>query len=195
MVVDANSTLAGDALAERADNGHADAVDRVLRALNHPVRRRILQQLSVEPASASTLAKHFGEELGMVSYHLNQVLAKECGVVELVDTIARRGALEKIYGLDAGIWEQLAHVPDPGAEGYGLFPLEVDESTWAEICEAQEAFEDRIAAAVRGGHERGAGLGLCKTRRIIVGVAAFSIGGAGLLQAEDLARLEADART
>lgn len=175
MVVDADSLIALQELPDEAANGHAETVDRVLRALNHPVRRRILQELSEGPASASTLAKRFGEELGMVSYHLNQVLAKECGVVELVDTIARRGALEKIYGLDATVWDQLAVGGERGASRYGLFPLEVDDTTWREIREAQLEFEDRVAAAVQGGHRRGVGIGLGETRRVIVGIAAFSI--------------------
>jgi len=175
MVVDANSRIPLKAAPDPSENGHAEAIDRVLRALNHPVRRRILRHLSKEPASASTLAQRFGEELGMVSYHLNQVLAKECGVVELVDTIARRGALEKIYGLDATVWEQLAVGGEPGASGYGLFPLEVDDTTWREIREAQLEFEDRVAAAVQSGHRRGVGIGLGETRRVIVGIAAFSL--------------------
>ncbi len=174
MVGDPNAAVV-TAFPVPESNGHAELVDRVLRALNHPVRRRILQELSEGPASASTLAKRFDAELGMVSYHLNQVLAKECGVVELVDTIARRGALEKIYGLNTRVWEQLAHSPEPGAEGYGLFPLEVDTSAWQEICEAQQEFEDRIAVAVQGGHQRGSGIGLRKTRRVIVGVVAFPL--------------------
>lgn len=173
--MDANGTIAMSAPPKPATHGHRDAaVDRVLRALNHPVRRRILQELSEGSASASTLAKRFDLELGAVSYHLNQVLARECGVVVLVDTIARRGALEKIYGLDTGVWEQLAHTPGPGAGVYGLFPLEVDNSAWREICEAREEFEERIAAAVEGSHRRGVGIGLRRTRRVIVGVAAFS---------------------
>jgi DNA-binding transcriptional ArsR family regulator len=192
MVIDANSLAALGELSEEAANGHADSVDRVLRALNHPVRRRILQELSEAPASASTLAKRFGEELGMVSYHLNQVLAKECGVVELVDTIARRGALEKIYGLDPKAWEQLAHDRESGTGSYGLFTLEVDDSTWREICEAREEFEERIAAAVEGGHRRGVGIGLRRTRPVIVGVATFF---AGAPSNGALPYLEADDRT
>ena len=112
----------------------------------------------------------------MVSYHLNQVLAKECGVVELVDTIARRGALEKIYGLNAEAWEALAGDSVPVARAVGFFPLEVDDPTWREICEARQTFEERVAAAVESGHRRGVGIGLRKTRRVIVGVATLSAG-------------------
>ena len=38
-------------------------------------------------------------DLGVVSYHLGGVLAKQCMVVELVDTVPRRGSVEKFYGL------------------------------------------------------------------------------------------------
>jgi len=66
------------------------ALDRVLNALNHPLRRDILRELADSPSSASKLAKAFGKDLGVVSYHLNKVLAKQCKVVELLVTQARR---------------------------------------------------------------------------------------------------------
>lgn len=78
------------------------ALDRVLRALNHPVRRRILRQLANQPGSASTLSRAFEMDLGVVSYHLNKVLAEQCGVIELVDTVQRRGSVEKFYELRGG---------------------------------------------------------------------------------------------
>jgi DNA-binding transcriptional ArsR family regulator len=74
-------------------------LDRVLRALNHPVRRLILRALVDGPGSATTLSRQLKLELGLVSYHLNQVLAKDCRIVELVDSIPRRGAIEKVYRL------------------------------------------------------------------------------------------------
>ncbi len=74
-------------------------LDRVLRALNHPIRRRMLRAMIDGPGSATTLARQLKLELGLTSYHLNQVLAKECGIVELVDSIPRRGAIEKVYRL------------------------------------------------------------------------------------------------
>lgn len=38
-------------------------------------------------------------ELGTISYHLNVVLAKEHRVVDLVDSVQKRGATEKFYCL------------------------------------------------------------------------------------------------
>ncbi len=66
-------------------------LDRVLHALGHPVRRRILRSLVRRNGSASAMAKELEMDLSVVSYHLNQVLAKECAVVELVDAVERRG--------------------------------------------------------------------------------------------------------
>lgn len=74
-------------------------LDRVLRALNHPIRRGILRILVDGSGSANTISKELGISLGVVSYHLRQVLAQECEVVELERTAPRRGALEKFYRL------------------------------------------------------------------------------------------------
>lgn len=80
--------------------GRSDApLDRVLRALNHPIRRGILRVLVDGSGSANTISKELKVGLGVVSYHLRQVLAQECEVVELVKTVPRRGALEKFYRL------------------------------------------------------------------------------------------------
>jgi len=74
-------------------------LDLVLRALSHPLRRRILRALVVEARSASDLSNEFGMALGVVSYHLNTVLDRECEVVDLADSVQRRGALKKFYCL------------------------------------------------------------------------------------------------
>lgn len=77
------------------------ALDRFLRGLNHPLRRRILALLADgQEGGAKTLAGMLEAPLPNVSYHLNKVLAEECGLVELVERIPRRGAEEKIYRLD-----------------------------------------------------------------------------------------------
>lgn len=72
-------------------------LERMLRALNHPVRRQVVRELLAGEGSATTISRKLGLSLGVVSYHLNQVLAGECDIVELVDSVQRRGAIEKIY--------------------------------------------------------------------------------------------------
>ena len=44
-----------------------------LKALAHPLRRRILAELRREPASATTLAQALGESTGATSYHLREL--------------------------------------------------------------------------------------------------------------------------
>lgn len=78
-------------------------LDRVLRSLNHPLRRRILRAVVDEARSASSLAEEFKMELGIVSYHLNVVLAKEHKIVELVHSVKKRGAREKFYCLSSDL--------------------------------------------------------------------------------------------
>jgi DNA-binding transcriptional ArsR family regulator len=175
-------------------------LDRVLRALNHPVRRRILRVLVEGSGSASTLSRELREDLGVVSYHLNQVLAKECDVVELVESIPRRGAIEKFYRLKF----QALTEGDPGRDGdaqdgprrmsleecfivavaamdanafevqpgsaWEWFLGRVDSEGWSEICAASDDFTRRARGAVDGSRER-AGDG--DSRDVVVGAAIF----------------------
>lgn len=99
------------------ENGDA-ALDRLLRGLNHPLRRRILIRLAEKEGGAKTLAEVLGAPLPNVSYHLNKVLSEQCGLVELVERIPRRGAEEKIYRLDqAAIEAGLAAIRCPSSIG------------------------------------------------------------------------------
>ena len=175
-------------------------LDRVLRALNHPLRRRILRTLVDGRASASTLSRELKENLGVVSYHLNQVLAKECEIVELTRTVPRRGALEKIYrlkfqaltegdpihgdkaqeGLRTMSLEECFIVAVAAMDANALEALEgsawewfltrVDSKGWSEIRAAADAFNKSARAAVERSQER-AGEG--ETYDVVVGAAAF----------------------
>lgn len=129
-------------------------LDRVLKALNHPIRRQILQILGEQSASASTLAAALDEEVGMISYHLNQVLARDCEVVEMTDAIPRRGALEKVYELKVEVWEELAGAPERPVAACEWYPLEVDSKALTEIDKARSDFHGRVRAAVERSRER-----------------------------------------
>jgi len=92
----------GGAGEERDDLGDGP-LDRLVQGLNHPLRRRILCALAEGGrGGAKTLSEQLGVPLANISYHLNKVLAEQCGLVELVERIPRRGAEEKIYRLDQG---------------------------------------------------------------------------------------------
>lgn len=175
-------------------------LDRVLHALGHPIRRQILRSLVRADGSASSISRELELDLSVVSYHLNQVLAKECGVVEMVKAIERRGALEKIYALR---FESLGG-GDPfprAATAEGVRPMSVEEcfivavaamdeapfgdlpgstwewslarvdaEAWQEICDAREEFDRRAKAAVEASCKRGHAK---DTRDVVVGAATF----------------------
>ncbi|HET9199041.1 MAG TPA: helix-turn-helix domain-containing protein [Solirubrobacterales bacterium] len=171
----------------------------MLRALNHPIRRRILRALVDGAGSATTISQKTGMDLSLVSYHLSQVLAKECDIVELVDTVPRRGAVEKFYRLK---FHALSEA-DPGEEGAArLSPrrmsfeecfivavsamdadalaeregsswdwslAEVDAVAWDEIRAASEEFNARTRQAAEESRRRAGG----EASSVVVGVAAF----------------------
>lgn len=68
---------------------------RLVKAIGHPLRMRILAALSEHEASPRELSDAFGESLGVVSYHVRILLDLKC--VELVRTTPRRGAVEHHY--------------------------------------------------------------------------------------------------
>ncbi|HWJ43689.1 MAG TPA: winged helix-turn-helix domain-containing protein [Solirubrobacterales bacterium] len=175
-------------------------LDRVLHALGHPMRRQILRSLVRVDGSASSISRELDLDLSVVSYHLNQVLAKECGVVELVEAVERRGALEKIYGLkfaalgggdpfhraepEEGIRPlsveecfivavtALDEAPfgKPPGSAWEWSLARVDAEGWREICAAREEFDRRTRAAVDASRRRGPEQ---DTREVVVGAANF----------------------
>ena len=75
-----------------------DVLSQTLRALGQPDRLRLLRALLDEPASPVRLAKQLDDiPLGSVSYHVRQLA--EAGLVELTETVPRRGAIEHIYAI------------------------------------------------------------------------------------------------
>jgi DNA-binding transcriptional ArsR family regulator len=72
-----------------------DIARRLIKALSHPLRMRVLLRLDRRVASPVELARELGEPLGTVAYH-TRVLA-DLGCVELVRTEPRRGAIEHYY--------------------------------------------------------------------------------------------------
>ena len=183
----------------RADSAGAP-LDRVLRALNHPVRRRIMRVLVDGAGSATTISQEIGMDVGAVSYHLSQVLAKECDIVELADSVPRRGAIEKFYRLkfhalseadpvDEGeaqpssrrmSFEECLIVAVSAMDADAFAALEgstwdwsltqVDQTAWEEIRAASEEFDARVRRAAEASRGRSGADG---TQGIVVGVAAF----------------------
>lgn len=76
-------------------SAEASLETRMMKALSHPLRWRILESLNSGPASPSMIAAELGEPLGNVSYHVKILLQYDA--IELVETRPVRGALEHVY--------------------------------------------------------------------------------------------------
>jgi DNA-binding transcriptional ArsR family regulator len=72
------------------------AIDqRIMKALSHPLRVRMLTLLNQKVSSPSELAEELDEPLGNVSYHMR--FLADLNMVRLVRTEPRRGAVEHYY--------------------------------------------------------------------------------------------------
>src|SRR3954468_9040127 len=85
---------------------------RIAKALAHPLRARILHRLGERVASPGELATELGASLGVVSYHVRML--RHYGLVELVRSESRRGALRHCYRASAR--------PQPSAERWRALP-------------------------------------------------------------------------
>lgn len=161
----------------------ADLATRLVHALNHPLRVRILESLSCEAASASQLSKSYGVSVWSVSYHLCTVLFEECGLVAVVERHQRRGAEERVFALTPAsrigvaastFLRSAADALEAGASDPQASPplawqlVAVDEDgrrdidlAMGELLETVKAVEDRCARSAPG-----------DLRQVIVGAAA-----------------------
>jgi len=114
---------------------------RLIKALAHPLRERILQCLNETVASPAQLARALDEPLGNVSYHVKILL--ECEAIELVRTAPVRGAIEHFYRatmrsyLSDDDWEALPLSVRRGSDSQSL----------------RKIWEDVAAAAEEGGFD------------------------------------------
>ena len=111
---------------------------RVVKALAHPLRVRILGALEERTASPSDLADELGAPLGNVSYHVRQLHG--LGLIKLVKRTPRRGAIEHHY-------KAVAH-PQISDEAWGQVPEMVKD---AMIGAALNQLGAHVNAAVKAG--------------------------------------------
>lgn len=115
---------------------------RLIKALAHPLRERILQCLNETVASPAQLARALDEPLGNVSYHVKILL--ECEAIELVRTAPVRGAIEHFYRatmraiLSDDDWEALPLSVRRGSDSQNLRKI------WDDVAAAAEegGFDD-----------------------------------------------------
>jgi DNA-binding transcriptional ArsR family regulator len=67
----------------------------VLKALNHPVRRKVMAALDEGIASPKELAGQLGLTIPNVSYHVG--ILRNLGLIKVVRETPRRGAVERHY--------------------------------------------------------------------------------------------------
>jgi DNA-binding transcriptional ArsR family regulator len=175
---------------------------RIVKALGHPLRVRILQVVDEGVASPRQIADALDEPLGNVSYHVR--ILRENDALELVDTRPVRGAVEHFYRgtmrpfIDDELWGRLslatrrqmfgqrleeivAHVTDASAEhGFDRVethvswtPVNLDEQGWREAARLLVDVMDKLAAIEAESLERLAGEDAAKPVRAEVVLLQF----------------------
>lgn len=76
--------------------------DRIVKAMNHPIRFAALSILAERVASPSDIAEELDETVGAVAYHVR--ILRDLGAIELVSTAQRRGAVESYYRATVRPW-------------------------------------------------------------------------------------------
>src|SRR3954452_10703293 len=119
------------------------AIDqRIMKALSHPLRVRMLTLLNQKVSSPSELAEELDEPLGNVSYHMR--FLADLKMVKLVRTEPRRGAVEHYY--------EALEPPLISDEDWAQLPValrrSLSDSTLSDIA------RDLKAAADEGGFDR-----------------------------------------
>lgn len=78
------------------EEGEGSLAERwFVKALGHPVRVRILEQLNEGEASPTELKRRLGGTLNLINYHLT--VLRECGCVEISRTEPVKGAVKHFY--------------------------------------------------------------------------------------------------
>lgn len=115
---------------------------RVVRAIGHPLRLRLLTIFNERVASPSDLAAELGEPIGNVSYH-TRILAR-LGCVELVKTKQVRGAVEHYY--------RAVVRPVFSDDDWAELPLSIRKSLAGAVL--TEIANDMSASGAEGGFDR-----------------------------------------
>jgi DNA-binding transcriptional ArsR family regulator len=115
--------------------------ERILKAMNHPVRFSALTILAERTASPSQLAQELGETVGAVAYHVRVLL--DLGAIELVETRQRRGAIESFYRATVRPWFSDAE--------YAQLPVRARRQLFAPTIQA--IVDDTVRALANGGFD------------------------------------------
>jgi DNA-binding transcriptional ArsR family regulator len=176
----------------------------LVKALAHPLRVQILEELQSRVASPSELSKEMEQSLGVISYHANMLV--KCGCLELVDTQPRRGAIEHFYratprsfighqdwrraprsvrgGVTDAAFGSFVEKAAAAAEAGTIdsrddttlnwMPMTVDDTGWTEIAAIMETARKQLTDVHQRSSKRLSG---GEGIAVIVGLAGFEAGG------------------
>jgi hypothetical protein len=155
-----------------------EAIDqRLVKALAHPLRVKILEILTERVASPTSVSAQLDTGLSDVAYHTRAL--DQCGCLKLVETAKKRGATEHFYKAPPGsfvssrIWRRVPRAILGGISGATLqtfmdkavvaleagtidarddtvltwMPLLLDRAGWEEVVAIMEDATDRVLAA------------------------------------------------
>ena len=180
---------------------------RLVRALGHPLRIKILEILTERVASPNRLSDDLEAGLSHVAYHTRAL--DKCGCLELVDTAQRRGATEHFYKasphsfIGDRIWRRVPRALLGGVSGATLqsfmdravaaleagtidgredttlywMPVRLDEQGWRAVTATMEETVDKVLSIETESRQR---LIRSKGRgaiSAIIGVASFETPG------------------
>jgi DNA-binding transcriptional ArsR family regulator len=136
-----SSTTVKPSAAEKAggpaEPGREPFDERLAKAMAHPLRQRILEVLNRRVSSPREVAEELDEKLGDVGYHFRML--REYGVIELVRTEQRRGAVKHFYRatsralLDNTTWARLPDSARRAMQGHAL------DQIWQHVTKAVKA--------------------------------------------------------
>ncbi|HEX4732214.1 MAG TPA: hypothetical protein VH299_13155 [Solirubrobacterales bacterium] len=180
---------------------------RLVRALAHPLRIKILEILTERIASPNRISGDLDAGLSHVAYHTRAL--DKCGCLELIDTAQRRGATEHFYKasphsfIGDRIWRRVPRALLGGVSGATLqsfmdravaaleagtidgredttlswMPVLLDEQGWDKVTATMEETIDKVLAVQTESRRR-----LARNRgrgaiSAIIGVASFETPG------------------
>jgi DNA-binding transcriptional ArsR family regulator len=182
----------------------AEVIDqRLVRALAHPLRIKILEILTERVASPNRLSGDLDTGLSHVAYHTRAL--DKCGCLELVDTAKRRGATEHFYKaaphsfIGDRIWRRVPRVLLGGVSGATLqsfmdravaaleagtidgredstlywMPVQLDEEGWDKVTATMEETVNKVVAIEAESRQRISRRSGRGAISAIIGVASF----------------------
>jgi DNA-binding transcriptional ArsR family regulator len=176
---------------------------RLVRALAHPLRVKILEILTERVTSPNRLSGDLDAGLSHVAYHTRAL--DKCGCLELVDTAKRRGATEHFYKASPNsfisdrIWRRVPRALLGGVSGATLqsfmdravaaleagtidsredttlywMPVQLDEEGWDRVTATMEETVNKVLAAEAESKQRLARRKGSGAISAIIGVASF----------------------